>query len=258
MTQLEERLRTALDELAAAVPPSANPAAEHSRRVAAGTHRRRPLLVAAAAAAVLAAVVVPIALNQWGGAPGGDTTAASPPHTAKVSSPVGVDPGLDDPYQSQVGESMPLSEFTEGGRSWTASVFLERTVVSGDWGYRLCVVAVPTGEPVNSPTRHPNSAGCTPTSTWPTGQPPTKVETRTVLGGQTLNSGPLPGLMLFVTAPEVSQLDVQAGDGHPVAVKTLLRFPELALFLADFGGSSEGFGYTAKDSAGNVVQTGIS
>jgi hypothetical protein len=256
MTQLEDRLRTALDELAATVPPSANPVAEHNRRVAATeSRRRRPMLAAAAAVVVIAGVVVPSALNRGDG--GGAPVAPPPTITATVLSPTGVDPGLDDPYQSQVGEPMHIRDFTENGRAWTAWAFLERTVTASGWGFRLCLVGVPTGEPVNSPTRHPHSAGCTPLPGWPEGQPPPKVVTRSVLGANRPSSGPLPGLLLFAALPEVSHLDVRAGDGTPVEVKQVLRISELALFLADFGQSSWGFGYTAKDSAGNVIESGI-
>jgi hypothetical protein len=260
MTRLEDRLRAALDELAATVPPSANAVAEHNRRVAATeSRRRRPMLAAAAAAVVIAGVVAPSALSHGGRESTVDDgmNAVAPPHTATVSTPTGGAPGLDEPYQAQVEEEKELANFTEAGKNWTAFAFVERTATSSGWGYRLCVLAVPTGEPVNSPVRHPNSTGCTPAHDWPAGQPPSKVETRSVLGANRPASGPLPGLLLFVTAPEVARLAVRAGDGRPVAVRQLMRIPELVVFLADFGTSYEGFGYDARDAAGNIVESGI-
>jgi hypothetical protein len=255
MTQLEDRLRAALDKLAATVPPSENPAAEQNRRrlAAARSRRRRPMTAATAAAVVIAGVVAPSAFNHRG-----STVDDSVPTPAQVTNPTGGAPGPDDPYLSRIGDPVELARFTEGGTNWSAAAFVDRMVATGGWTYRLCVVAVPAGEPVNSPNRHPNSAGCTPVPSWPAGQPPSKVETRSVLGaGKRPADGPLPKLLLFVTAPEVSRVDARAGDGTAVPVTEILRIPETAVFLADFGHTYEGFGYDARDSAGRVVQSGI-
>jgi hypothetical protein len=259
MTQLEDRLRTALDELAATVPPSQNAVAEHDRRVAATeSRRRRPMLAAAAAAVVIAGMVGPSALSRNSESTVDDGgNAVAPTYTATVSAPKGGDPGLDEPYQAQVGDPVQLGRFTESGKEWIAFAFAERTVTGSGWGYRLCVLAVPAGEPVNSPIRHTNSEGCTSLPGWPDGQPEPKVVTRSVLGADRPSSGPLRQLLLFVAVPEVTRLDVRAGDGTPVEVRQIMRIPELVMFLADFGTSYEGFGYDARDAAGNIIESGI-
>jgi hypothetical protein len=55
----------------------------------------------------------------------------------------------------------------------------------------------------------------------------------------------------------VTRLVVRAGDGTPVPVKQIARIPEFALFQATFGGTFEGFGYDAKDSAGTIIESAI-
>jgi hypothetical protein len=93
---------------------------------------------------------------------------------------------------------------------------------------------------------------------WPSGpQHSTRVETRSVLAEGGLDSGPVPGLMLFLADPVVTDLEVRRGDGSGVSVRELDRIDGLALFLADFAGSTQGFGYTAYDGAGNVVESAI-
>jgi hypothetical protein len=252
---IEERLRTALAGLADELPPSGNPLAEHHRRLAVATRarRRRPMLAATAAAVVFACGVTPFVLTRGDGAP-----VATPPTSTPAPPPMGFEPGMDDPYRSAVGDPVRLAEFTDGGQAWTAWVLIDRTLAAGGWEHRVCVMATPTGQPETGPVRHPNSAGCSLAFQRPADQPQSKVETRSMLGGpEKPASGPLPGLLLFITVPEVSRLEVRAAYGEPVPVKQLVRIPELALFLADFGTSYEGFGYTARDSAGNVIESGI-
>jgi hypothetical protein len=242
MTALEDRLRSALAGLADEVPPSHNPWAEQRRRLAAARRpaRRRPMLAAAAAAVILAATV--------------PATVVPHPERTQPAGPSGA-PLPDGPYLAIVDKPWQLAEFGEGGRSWVAWAFLERHPGGRGWIYRLCVVGVPAGAPVDSPDRHANSSGCVPVHPWGTTR---LVETRSVLSGRTLGSGPLPGLLLFVTAPAVARLDACAADGRPVPVRALGRTEELALFLADYGASHEGFCYTARDAAGVELESGIS
>jgi hypothetical protein len=243
MTALEDRLRSALADLADEVPASHNAWAEQQRRLAAARRpsRRRPMLAAAAVAVILA----------------GTVPATVVPHSgpARPDGPSGYAPLPDGPYLAIVDKPWQLAEFSEGGRRWVAWAFLERHPGGKGWIYRLCVVGVPAGAPVNSPDRHANSTGCVPVHPWGTTH---LVETRSVLGGPTPGSGPLPGLLLFVTAPAVARLDACAADGRPVPVRALGRTEELALFLADYGASYEGFCYTARDAAGVELESGIS
>jgi hypothetical protein len=247
VTELENRLRAALAELADQVPRSRNAWAGQLRWRARTRPARRGPMLALAAAAVTVAATVPAVVSH---------PVARPPADPTVTS--GYDPAPDGPWLTVTEGPVLLREFTESGRRWSAWVFLERHPEGTGWANRLCVVGVPTGEPVNGPVKHPNSSGCVPVHAWPAGQPPSRVETRSVLGGATPGSGPLAGLLLFVTDPAVSRLDACAGDGRPVPVRELGRTADLALFLADFGASYQGFCYTARDTAGTVIGSAIS
>jgi hypothetical protein len=163
----------------------------------------------------------------------------------------------DGPFMTVTEGPVVLGEVTENGKRWQALVFLERHPSNGGWANRVCVVGVAPGAAPNDVNRHPNSAGCEPVHQWPVGAPPRKVESRTVLGGQTLGGGPFPGLLLFITAPEVSRLDVREAYGKSVPVRELGRTGELVLYLADFGTTHLGFGYTAWNAQGAVVESGI-
>jgi hypothetical protein len=71
-------------------------------------------------------------------------------------------------------------------------------------------------------------------------------------------TGPLPNLLLFLAAPEVTRLVAREGYGTPVPVRELGRTPDFVLFVADFGpATNAGFGYTAYDNTGAVVEDAI-
>lgn len=273
MTDLEQRVRAGLSELADGLPPSEGGWAEHQRRLA--RHRRTrwraPALVAAAAVVLVSAVAVttPALLGRPGDGTGqpagtpGPSSQATPPATPRdspqaPSSPV-VTPPQDSPPPSRPALSdgaltpRPLAKFTEGGDEWEATAF---TMRQGDGTELVCVVGVPAGQPLDGPTQHPYSRCTTPFLEWTPGHV-RQVETLTVLGGPTLESGPLVGLMVFVTRPAVDRLEVRAGQGSPVSVHELGRNGNLSLYVADFHGSTQGFGYTAWDAAGNVVESAI-
>jgi hypothetical protein len=256
MIELEERLRSALADVADELPPSPNPMAEQRRRQAGGTRpaRRRPMLAAAAAAVVLAVAVIPAAVTRdaqpgvGSGGPGG-RSGVEPRH---------LDPAPDGPYLTITDGPFPIGEFTEAGRRWSVLAFLERHPAGSSWAHRACVVAVPPGATPNDPNRHPGSTGCAALSDWPVGQPPAKVHTRALLHSDTPGGGPLPGLLLFITAPEVSRLDVRGAYGEPARVTELARTADIVMSVADFGTTSAGFGYTARDAAGAVLEQAVS
>jgi hypothetical protein len=249
MNDLEQRLRSALSELADEVPPSRNAHAEHLRRVTV-RRRRRPLLAAAAAAVVFGIAVMPAAIKT----PAPQQPAA-PSNTNRPS--VSYDPMPDGPFMTVTEGPVVLGKFSENGKEWQALVFLERHPSGTGWANRVCVVGVAPGAAPNDPNRHPNSTGCEPMHQWPVGQPPHKVETRSVLGGNRIGGGPFSSLLLFITAPEVSRLDAREAYGLSVGVRELGRTDEFVLFLADFGTSYEGFGYTAWNAQGEVVESAI-
>jgi hypothetical protein len=64
-------------------------------------------------------------------------------------------------------------------------------------------------------------------------------------------------VLLFVTTPDVASLEVRDGMGAPVQVSQFTHPGQLAVYIADFPVSYAGFGYTARDAAGNVVEEAI-
>ena len=223
MPDLEDRLRTALDELAGEVPASEHPRAELDRRFAA--RRRRPLLVAVAAAAVaIVAVAVPVALGR-DAPPPAEPPAASP----TPSAPAGL---------------FELGEFTDDGRRWQALGHLD--------GDRFCTMILPV------PTEQLGEPVCEPVPTWPDGPAASLVHSRAPLGARTVDDrGNLAQRLVFLTDPRVERLAVRRGDGSPVAVVEYGRSEQAAVFFADFAGPTDGFGYTARDAAGNVLEEAI-
>ena len=234
MNDIEDRLRESLHDLADTVPPSANPRADLDRRLASGP-RRRVLLMAAAAAVVVAAVAVPLAVS--GGEPEHMPAATMPPGPPEPT--VTGDPTLP----GYLAGPVELGRFGDHGAVLS--------VRPKDGGEQMCIAeTVPAGQPIPDATCEP-----VPPS-WPA-KPLGLVITRTVLGEGVPDSGPLSHLMLFVTAPEVHQLDVRAAYGDPVPVDLVAETPGARFYLADFGGSTEGFGYTARDSRGALVEEAI-
>jgi hypothetical protein len=145
-----------------------------------------------------------------------------------------------------------LGSFIEDGVTKQATL----AIAPGSAGEEWCVDEV---VPVGATVRRPND--CSPLPTWPMYEPPgTLVLTHTVFGGTTattLYSGPLPRLMLFVTAPQVTSLEVDDGAGEPVPVHQVIARPGATFYLAEFPDTPAGFGYTAKDAAGRVLVTAI-
>lgn len=224
MPDLENRLRTALDDLAGEVPASSHPRVELDRRLAA--RRRRPLLAMAAAAAVVVAVAVavPVALNR-DAPPPADPPVASP----APSAPVGL---------------FELGEFTDDGRRWQALGRLD--------GDRFCTMVLPV------PTEKLGEPVCEPVPTWPDGPAASLVSSRAPLGERTVDDrGNLAQRLVFLTDPRVERLAVRRGDGSPVSVVEHGRSAHAAVFFADFAGPTDGFGYTARDAGGNVLEEAI-
>lgn len=237
MNDLDDRLRTTLNELAGTVAPNPHARADLERRLARRLPRR-PVLVAAAAAVVVAAVAIPVALNQSGaptpGVPPSVTDSAEPRTTTTL--PNGAGPivlGRFDHYGASVAAVLSVTAMTDG-EHWCIDV-------SG---------------PVEDTLDLPGDCGVVPT--WPANVPPgSVVVTHPVLGEQAPDSGPLPHLKLFMTSPQVTTLVVRRADGQPVSVNQLAATPGATFYLADFAGPTEGFGYTAKDAAGNVLEDAI-
>ncbi len=237
MNDLDDRVRRSLHRLADTVPPSPHARADLERRLA--RPRRRPLLVAAAAAVVLAAVALPVALTRH--ASHRVTTPATTP-----SSPRGA--GTEaDPFV--------VASLTDDGVEKAALLW----VTEGPGGQLMCTALRPVGEddPASppGPDCDPVPASC-PTGPHGSGH----VRTATVQSDYVLAAGPeqLRELLVFVTAPGVARLEVRAGDGTTVRTTTAFRLPGGVTFaVAEFPGPPWGFGYTAWDARGDVVESAI-
>jgi hypothetical protein len=243
MTDLEDRVRRTLHGMADSVPPSAHARAGFQRRI---TRRRRlrgtTLVATAAAAVVAAAVVIPVALNRTVENHGIATTPVTtgPPKTAPATPGSGTE---DDPWV--------VTGFTENGVRKEALFWL----TSGE--QRMC-----TG--VRPRTGKDPAPFCEPVPpTWPVvlgPGPGTNVVTRTVLGDYIRQTGPVPlrDWLVFVTSPEVARLEVRAGDGTVVRSTGGFHTVRGVTFgFYDFGGPPWGFGYTAYDDQGGVVESAI-
>ncbi len=230
MTDLEDRVRRTLHGMAAEVPRSQHAMADLDRRLARRGRGRRPVLVIAAAAVVVAAVAVPVALNR-----------ADPPADPPAPHRVATDPPGTAAAPDTASVRVELGQYTDENDVPRIAEFS----LSADGG-EFCI-----GPAGATPT-------CEPAPTWPTGQQGDRWSTtRQVLGDGTPDSGPLPGLMVFVTAPHITELEARRHDGMPVQVRELAATDGARYFLAGFGHTTQGFGYTAYDAQGNVVESAI-
>lgn len=230
MNDLEDRLRATLGDLADGVPPSPHPRADLDRRLTRHRTKRSTFAIAAAAAVVVAGVVIPVAINGGGGEPDGQRAAATPTTLTPATG-------------SKLGDNKVLiAEYTEDG--------IEKSFWLVPEGDRFCVVQHLTGQP-STPDE------CHAVPTWPQQEPMTLVHSFSVFDPGISSSGPLSRMLLFVTAPNVETLEVTDGTGYQAGVSRLVQQPNATFLMAVFGESSAGFGYTAKDAAGNVLESAI-
>ncbi|HEY0637894.1 MAG TPA: hypothetical protein VGD67_09625, partial [Pseudonocardiaceae bacterium] len=192
------------------------------------------------AVAAVAVVAVPIALLDGPSPPPAATSTPVPTPTGGPTSTAGATSAPSWEH------GVTLATFVENGVTWEA--------VAGLRLEHVCVTGHRQGLGAGVPVSHPFS-GCVPIPPF-SGRPESLVQTSAVLGGPVPGGGPLPHLLLFVTDPRVARLEVRAGDGRPVPVREVAR-TTWTLWLADFGGSSQGFGYTAYGAAGDVLESAI-
>jgi hypothetical protein len=222
MPDIEERLRTALDTLADEFAPASDPRAGLARRVDA--RRRRAGRVPAAAAAITAAAAVVVVV------------AFQPPSTRH--------PAARARAAAPTGEQLPdLGTVVRGGETLHASGYL--------LGDRFCTVVLAPADRTARPT-------CEPVPTWPDGQTSSLVQSREVLNGDPADdTGMLAKRLVFLTDPRVATLTVRRADSIAVVVTELDRNDDAAVFLADFAGPPDGFGYTARAADGKVLEEAI-
>jgi hypothetical protein len=257
MIDFEDRLRSGLSGLAGAVPPSRDAQDELIRRLAAPRRTRRhgPALAAAAAAVVLAGVAIPV-LVQRGDEhrlPSGPAVIANDTDSATATATdTATDTGETGPITTSVTRVSDAYrvKVESTGRHWLLWVFTETTDKA-----EVCVIAAAPddGQRATEPPVILDAEKCRATPVQPpNGGPPAKVQTMAVNDGN-----PPGGLLLFLAETEVATMEAGAADGSPVPVRQVVRTDGFVLFAADFGESSAGFRYTAKDAAGNVVESGI-
>jgi hypothetical protein len=251
MTDLEDRLRDALRDLAGAVPQSPDARADLERRITQRRkgHGRTTMLAAAAAALVLVAVALPAVFSSGDDPRQG--LMSTPPSTDTSSPPSTNGMGSATPDSSSgyiFAGPIELGAFDEDGVTRTAFMQVEQV----NAGERMCVMVRPgTGSRVGG-------TGCVVVPVWPTAPDDTGyVATHGVLSAAGPDTGPLPDLILFMTAPQVTTLEVRRGDGGAVKSTMLAVSPRAKFYLGDFDGATAGFGYTAKDMTGKVLETAI-
>lgn len=250
MNELDDRLRSALRDLARTVPRNPQARADFERRLAERqrTRWRTPLLATAAAATVLVGVAIPVVMNQ-NEAPDQGHVVTPPTSTSTTTSPSGPMSGTPTPSDGYLfAGPIELGHFEDGGVERAAVMTVEQ---EGD-GERICVMVKPQEGSSAA------GAGCSPVPGWPNTPAGTGfVWTHTILNGEPPYGGPLPNLMVFMTAPEVATLEVRHGNASPVPTALVAVSPTTRFYLADFGDTHAGFGYTAKDPAGIVLESAI-
>jgi hypothetical protein len=244
MNDVEDRLRTELHELADTVPPSQHARADLRRRIVRRRTRRSTLAVVAAAVVVVAGVAIPVTLNQ-DKEPVNHSGSTTRPATSLISQP-----GISGFITYDIAPIV-LGRFTEDGVENQVRLFIGRFP---DETAGFCVGVMP---PVR--TRPEYDVKCEREPTWPTSNPPGHVvSTHALLDvGPPLYSGPTPNLMLFITSPQVTSLEVTEGGGRPVTVKQVTKTQGATYYLADFPETPAGFGYVARDAAGNILESAI-
>jgi hypothetical protein len=217
MPDIEERLRTALATLADELEPAEDPRADLTRRL---DTRRLPGRVAALAAAVTTAAAVVIAV-------------AFLPSTRPPAPPTAAPP---QPYGEQLAN---LGTVVRGGEKLQALGYLQ--------GSKYCTTVTRDTDRTTRPT-------CEPVPTW-RGM---LVQSREVLNGDpTDDTGMFANRLVFLTDPRVATLEVRRGNGTSVTVTELDRNEHAVAFLADFAGPPDGFGYTARNAAGKILEEAI-
>lgn len=226
MTEQEARVRAELADLAERVPASADPWAEHGRRRAAG---RRRLALAGTVTACVATVGV-----VWGITGADQATPTGPAAPVTTSSTA-----------HRLPDRVEATRFTEGGTPWTVWVLRSP--------HGFCLAVVPEGRPPDGPDQHAGSPDCAGQDTTLT-----SVTSRAILSGDALGGGPLPGTLVFTTEPAVASMTVRDGMGHEVPVRRASEADTgFGVFVATFPTGTQGFGYTARNAAGEVVEEAI-
>lgn len=122
-------------------------------------------------------------------------------------------------------------------------------------GARYCTALQSRDDPAGQTAR----PTCEPVPTWPEGPGRSLVQSRELLNGDPADdTGMLANRLVFLTDPRVTTLTVRRGDGSAVAVTRFARNEHAVAFLADFAGPPDGFGYTARDARGEIVEEAIS
>jgi hypothetical protein len=253
MDELEQRLRSALTELADEVPASKNAWAEHERRLArrAKRARLRPALMAVAAAAAVALIAVPVLLLNSRGNDKELDVATRPPDPSTSDSPrvTSLPKAASQPtYQPGPGESVlmqpvPLMGEQDGRESRTIYGF----AVTKNNQAMLCIGQGPlhSGPSYNQAedVQQRNCMGI------PQARPGKVVALK--YNVPSANNG---GAYLFVSTNETARILVRRTEGNLVVASKIGDTPAFSVFFTVLGSNKPIVAYTAKDSANQTLE----
>jgi hypothetical protein len=246
MDELEQKLRSALTEMADEVAPSHHPWAEHQRRISA-RKTRRPVLMAAVAAAVVALIAVPVVVLQMrtDTVQSADIPESSPPSTAgnprstvEVAPPEGI-------YRPQAGETVltqPVVVLHEGvdNAVRTLAYTTER-----DGKRYLCVAQVTGRETpvIDGPARSSCSAMNPRAGKY-------------VLASRFVPSSNQSAQMLYVASEPTDNILVRKPEGPYASSYRIAQATGFALFAVFLGSNNPPAAYTARDKANVTLENG--
>ncbi|RSM84562.1 hypothetical protein DMH04_20830 [Kibdelosporangium aridum] len=261
MDELEQRLRSALTEMAEEVPPSHGAWEDQQRRLALKSRRdrRRPAVMAAVAAAVVALIALPVVLitQQWKPVdPAGSLPVASSPQEQTQSpAPPSVTAGRGGPeYISVAGESLvtpPIatsSQFT--GKDRASLVTYAYTVRTPTGYWQLCKAQNYDGEAINGPQQS--------TFGSPTCQNVVRpLDSKQYLWGRRdLSTPDNPGVWAFVMSHPADRVWLRRPDGALATSFSKSVGNDFVLFVVYMNTPGAPTAWTVFDGAHNVLQHG--
>jgi hypothetical protein len=245
MDELEQRLRSALTEMAEEVPPSHHAWAEQERRLAGKRPRRRPVLMAAAAAAVVVMIAVPLLVVNMRGARPVDHAAPPDSPTTSVTTPtVPTSESRDPQYRPQAGETvltqpvLLISGEPEGKNESTYLYTIRRAGMA-----MLCTQERPRSNgmvldmPGNCVQVSPPRPG---KYVWMS------------IGVPTVSSK----IFVYLASPPTERIMVRRAEGNIVVAAKLASGPEFGVFSVYLGSTQSPTAYTAKDPANVSLEDG--
>ncbi|MET0237938.1 MAG: hypothetical protein ABW224_25085 [Kibdelosporangium sp.] len=248
MDELEQRLRSALTELAEEVPSSRHPWAEHQRRLA-KRKSRRPFLMGLVAATVMASVAVPVVVLQ---------TRSGTVQIADIPEPT-PQPGPENPdtsgsnfpaagaYRPQPGETVltqPVAVLYEGADSEHVRTFVYTTQQSEKRFLCLAKIKGQAAAVINGAVDSVCSLMTPPRAG------------RYVWISRLVSSSTHGGQMLYVASEPTDSLLVRKTEGTYGVAHRIAQATGFTLFSVDLGSNNPPLAYTARDKANVSLENG--